>query len=520
MSTRTVTYDLTLITGSAAASKVTTFDLLTPYAARSSDTVVALSTSSTSDSNGEGTVTLAVPASGAYLYQCRLPDGQTFRFSLAAGDATTLHALMAATVGSTVTSADAISVAVDAAITTHAAVTTDVHGITDTEALVTTSDYTADDVLAKLITVDGTGTGLDADLLDGNHASAFEAAGTTATHISDTSAVHDVTSLGTSTGSSTNMLRVAAAGGLEYRTTAQVLADIGAAPTASPTFTGTVTLPTTVASTIKPASDSTTALVLANAAGTSVLAIDTTNKYINLTGTNAVIQLGGARWLHTYASTTGGGAVPEGKNTFVGVEAGNLSVGSTATLTTQGSSNTAVGYRALYALTTGYQNMAFGTSTLRFLTTGYSNIAIGNGALFNITTGLYNVAVGDSALGGIQTNASYNVAIGTQAGRDYNGGGSGSLTASTYSTFIGTYAKPSANNSTNEIVIGYNAVGAGDNTVVLGNTSITLTHLQGIVDFRGTMNNSALDPTSDAPSDWVEIKIGGTTYYLPAYAAS
>ncbi len=37
--------------------------------------------------------------------------------------------------------------------------------------------YTAADVLAKLLTVDGSGTGLDADLLDGQHASAFAAAG-------------------------------------------------------------------------------------------------------------------------------------------------------------------------------------------------------------------------------------------------------------------------------------------------------------------------------------------------------
>lgn len=38
----------------------------------------------------------------------------------------------------------------------------------------------------------------------------------------------DVTDLTTTTGSSTNMVRVAAAGGLEYRTVAQVLSDIGA----------------------------------------------------------------------------------------------------------------------------------------------------------------------------------------------------------------------------------------------------------------------------------------------------
>ena len=35
------------------------------------------------------------------------------------------------------------------------------------------ASYTAADVLAKLLTVDGAGTGLDADLLDGQHASAF-----------------------------------------------------------------------------------------------------------------------------------------------------------------------------------------------------------------------------------------------------------------------------------------------------------------------------------------------------------
>ena len=43
----------------------------------------------------------------------------------------------------------------------------------------------------------------------------------------------DVDDLTTATGSSTNMLRVAAAGGLEYRTTAQVLGDIGAAAASS-----------------------------------------------------------------------------------------------------------------------------------------------------------------------------------------------------------------------------------------------------------------------------------------------
>lgn len=37
--------------------------------------------------------------------------------------------------------------------------------------------------------------------------------------------------------------------------------------------------------------------------------------------------------------------------------------------------------------------------------------------------------------------------------------------------------------------------------------------------FIGIMANSTKDPTTDAPDDWVEVKIAGTTYYLPAYLA-
>ena len=44
------------------------------------------------------------------------------------------------------------------------------------------SSYTAVDVLAKLLTVDGAGSGLDADLLDGKHASEFEVSGAVAAH--------------------------------------------------------------------------------------------------------------------------------------------------------------------------------------------------------------------------------------------------------------------------------------------------------------------------------------------------
>lgn len=41
----------------------------------------------------------------------------------------------------------------------------------------------------------------------------------------------------------------------------------------------------------------------------------------------------------------------------------------------------------------------------------------------------------------------------------------------------------------------------------------------GPLDFTFGMGGSGKDPTSDAPDDWVEVKIGGSTFFLPAYTA-
>lgn len=41
----------------------------------------------------------------------------------------------------------------------------------------------------------------------------------------------------------------------------------------------------------------------------------------------------------------------------------------------------------------------------------------------------------------------------------------------------------------------------------------------GLVNFAGTMGDSTKTVGTDAPADWVEIRIGANTYYLPAYAA-
>jgi len=55
------------------------------------------------------------------------------------------------------------------------------------------SAYTAADVLTKLLTVDGAGSSLDADTVDGKHASDFDAAGTAASEVSTHESTYDHT---------------------------------------------------------------------------------------------------------------------------------------------------------------------------------------------------------------------------------------------------------------------------------------------------------------------------------------
>ena len=68
--------------------------------------------------------------------------------------------------------------------------------------------------------------------------------------------------------------------------------------------------------------------------------------------------------------------------------------------------------------------------------------------------------------------------------------------------------------------------------VPVASTNVTITNpwalwvdagnvrLDGIIAHNGTMGDSAKNPTTDAPADWVECKIGASTYYIPVYAAS
>ncbi len=212
------------------------------------------------------------------------------------------------------------------------------------------------------------------------------------------------------------------------------------------------------------------------------------------------------------------------QNTFVGQQAGfnnttgvwNTFVGDSAGYSnTSGFRNTGIGYKSLLNNTTGWWNDAFGYKTLYSNTTGSDNMAVGHAVLFSNTTGIHNVGVGNDAIvsnttgGGnsvvgygalyfnndpigyntamgynamwASTIGSFNTAIGrsslTNTTGTYNtalgDNSGGNNTSGSNNTFIGSSADASVNSLTNATAIGYQASVSANNTMVLGNNSIT-----------------------------------------------
>jgi hypothetical protein len=206
---------------------------------------------------------------------------------------------------------------------------------------------------------------------------------------------------------------------------------------------------------------------------------------------------------------------------FVGQGAGNVNTGANNSFfgidagrnNTTGNNNSANGYQALFNNTTGGSNTAYGFYALRNNTTGNNNSANGLQALLNNATGGNNTANGVNALlnnttgnnnsaFGIEslrnnTTGSSNTAYGYQAlfnnttgnNNSANGSGAGRFIAdgttansiTNSSVFLGASTRAQDNNQTNQIVIGFGAIGNGSNTATLGNTSIIDTVLRGRV---------------------------------------
>ncbi len=209
-----------------------------------------------------------------------------------------------------------------------------------------------------------------------------------------------------------------------------------------------------------------------------------------------IIYKGATPFIHNFRHPTGNTARPDGHNTFVGLNAGNLTMGATATATLHASYNTIIGYGAFAANTLGFFNVAAGTYAMANNTIGERSVALGHAAMRYGTSASYNVAVGGFSLAGLTTGIR-DIAIGADAGRFIADGTTPNQTSS-YSCYLGEQTKALANGDENEIVLGYNATGFGSNSAAYGNSSITKHIFQAGSAGFGTTN----------PSRQVDIELG------------
>ncbi|MDC0317925.1 tail fiber domain-containing protein [bacterium] len=275
--------------------------------------------------------------------------------------------------------------------------------------------------------------------------------------------------------------------------------------------------------------------------------------------TTGIIYKDTSRFIHNYQHPTGDTAVPAGLNTFVGISAGNLSMGSTATSVSHGSYNSGFGYQVLTSLTTGYSNTAVGfkagndittaidstlvgmnaggnivdgsrntfigddagflttsgennvtvgSRTLRLNTTGSNNTILGTYALDAHTSPAGHTTLGYSALTNL-TTGSYNIAIGYAAGSQKVA--TGNLTNASYGIYLG-YAVDGTEGASGEIVIGKDAKGLGSNTTRLGGSNITKTVIEyGNVGIGNIAPGGKLEISESGANTELEVSTWSTT---------
>ena len=205
-------------------------------------------------------------------------------------------------------------------------------------------------------------------------------------------------------------------------------------------------------------------------------------------------------------------------NTFLGYQAG-LSHSSLST--SAADRNTAIGYTSLGSNTTGSRDTAVGAYSLFYNTTGAYNTANGALALYVNTTGESNVAGGYASLSN-NTTGSNNVALGGNAGI-YQADGVTALADPENSVYIGQGVRGYSNADSNSIVIGYNAIGIGANTVVLGNDSIVTTAMKGNVGIGTTGPGAKLDVNGGIlveGTNQLSFTTAGAEYIYSPYAGA
>ena len=176
----------------------------------------------------------------------------------------------------------------------------------------------------------------------------------------------------------------------------------------------------------------------------------------------------------------------------------------------------------------GTQNVLVGDDAGAALTTGDKNVAMGVEALTTATGDQTNTAIGYRALKTLNQNGvGGNVAVGAQAGDG--------VTTGQFNTLIGYFAEASANDGTNQIVIGKEVTGTGDNQTVIGNSAQThvifggdalisgsaqSTGSFGRVNVNGSGTRMVFDTkTTDGTIDFLAIDDGSTISKMQLFSA-
>jgi len=198
---------------------------------------------------------------------------------------------------------------------------------------------------------------------------------------------------------------------------------------------------------------------------------------------------------NTVIGSTAGDALTTGAgNVLIGMNAGgnfdaedhNIAIGRSAF----GGASSAgycvvIGGTAVQGAATQNGTVAVGYNALNALTTGAGNVAVGYQAADAVTTGEHNTVLGYQAMTAANGDEDENTIIGYIAGDAIDDGNSNTivgsqagtndvnLTTGDYNTLLGAAADVSTADAQNQTAIGFDCSAVADNSVTLGNASVT-----------------------------------------------
>jgi hypothetical protein len=256
------------------------------------------------------------------------------------------------------------------------------------------------------------------------------------------------------------------------------------------------------------------------AASQAILYYDPTTKEItSATASGSFVDLSTDQTIagnKTFSSDLSINGVKIGKGTGQNDQNTAIGAGALSSSNASGTRNTAVGYLALkdYSGTSFDNNTGVGYFNMIGLTTGGGNTSVGAETMFNVASGSNNTGIGNQSL--ISTSGNNNVGVGTRSGDN--------LTTGSNNTFIGTQARTTSAGATisNATAIGYDALVETDNTIQLGNASVSNVKTSGTLtagsitypNVSGT-NGQVLTTNGSGAASWSTPSISTISGILP-----